>query len=118
VYLIAVTGITGARDQLAAGLSTYIARVRGYTELPLAIGFGISRREHVEQAEQLTDGVVVGTALLNYLERAPSEELPIRAKEFMRELRGVQAGEQSDSESADTVQRLGQSTPDVREDQQ
>lgn len=89
VYLIAVTGITGARDHLQSGLADYIARVRGYTQLPLAIGFGISRREHVQQAETLTDGVVVGTALLNHLERASAEELSQHATEFIRMLRGT-----------------------------
>jgi tryptophan synthase alpha chain len=89
VYLISVTGITGARDELAAGLPDYIARVRGYTSLPLAIGFGISRREHVVQAEKLADGVVVGTALLNSLDGAPSDELPQRAAAFMSMLRGT-----------------------------
>jgi tryptophan synthase alpha chain len=89
IYLIAVTGITGARDQLAAGLSDYIARVRGYTSLPLAIGFGISRREHVVQAQTLADGVVVGTAFLNALEGVPSDELPRSAAAFISMLQGT-----------------------------
>lgn len=91
IYLIAVTGITGVRDQLAAGLADYIARVRGYTSLPLAIGFGISRRDHVVEAERLIDGVAVGTAFLNALENAPSDELPQRAADFVSILRGTNA---------------------------
>ncbi|HUG15952.1 MAG TPA: tryptophan synthase subunit alpha [Thermomicrobiales bacterium] len=91
IYLIAVTGITGARDKLAAGLGDYIARVRGHTSLPLAIGFGISRREHVAQAEKLVDGVVVGAAFLDSLEGAPSDELPQRAAAFISMLRGTAA---------------------------
>lgn len=91
VYLIAVTGITGARDELAAGLSDYIARVRGNTLLPLAIGFGISRREHVAQAEKLVDGVIVASAFLDSLEDVTPEQLPQRAAAFIRMLRGTTA---------------------------
>jgi len=88
VYLIAVTGITGARAELSAGLADYVARVRGNTKLPLAIGFGISIREHVEQAEKLVDGVVCASALLGSLEGVASEELPAKAAEFLRMLSG------------------------------
>jgi len=88
VYVIAVTGVTGARGELAPGLDDYIARVRRYTTLPLAIGFGISRREHVARVEKLVDGIVVASALLNHLEHVPSEDLPSEAKGFVQSLRG------------------------------
>lgn len=88
VYLIAVTGITGARAELSAGLADYVARVRGNTELPLAIGFGISRREHVRQVETLVDGVVCGAAFLNHLDGAAPDDLPAKATEFLRMLSG------------------------------
>lgn len=89
VYLVAVTGITGARGELAAGIGDYVSRVRGNTDLPLAIGFGISNREHVAQLETLVDGVVVASALLDHLEQSTSEDLPRQAAEFVRMLRGT-----------------------------
>ena len=89
VYLVAVTGITGARSELAAGIGDYVSRVRGNTDLPLAIGFGISRREHVAQLETLADGVIVASALLNHLEQSNSDDLPHQAAEFIRMLRGT-----------------------------
>lgn len=88
VYLIAVTGITGARAELAAGLADYVARVRGNITLPLVIGFGISSREHVRQAEALVDGVVCASALLGSLDGVPSDALPAKAAEFVGMLRG------------------------------
>jgi tryptophan synthase alpha chain len=88
IYLIAVTGVTGARGELAPGLADYVARVRRHTELPLAIGFGISSREHVARVEKLVDGVVVASALLNHLESVSSERLPAEAKGFVQRLRG------------------------------
>lgn len=88
IYLIAVTGVTGARGELAPGLAEYVARVRRQTELPLAIGFGISTRDHVARVEKLVDGVIVASALLNHLDTVTSEELPAEAEGFVRALRG------------------------------
>jgi tryptophan synthase alpha chain len=88
IYLIAVTGVTGARGELAPGLADYVARVRRHTTLPLAIGFGISTREHVERVEKLVDGVIVASALLNHLETVRTEDLPAEAKGFVQALRG------------------------------
>jgi tryptophan synthase alpha chain len=88
VYLISLTGVTGARSELSSNLADYVARVRGRTSLPLAIGFGISTRAHVAEAESVVDGVVCASALLNHLEGAPSDELPRLAREFIQGLRG------------------------------
>lgn len=92
IYMIAVTGITGARDTLATGLADYVARVRAQTDLPLAIGFGISRREHVRRAGELVDGVVVASALLNHLDGVPFDQLPAEASRFVESLSGRNHG--------------------------
>lgn len=89
IYIVALTGVTGARSQLATNLADYIARVRRKTDLPLAIGFGISTRAHVEEVEPLVDGVICASALLNSLEGVASEELPQVARAFVEELRGT-----------------------------
>jgi tryptophan synthase alpha chain len=86
IYCVSLTGVTGARDRLADELPAYIARVRGLTELPLAIGFGISTPEHVRQASALADGVVVASALINHLDRLPPEEQVAAATAFVRQL--------------------------------
>jgi tryptophan synthase alpha chain len=88
IYLISLTGVTGARSELSEGLADYVARVRRHSELPLALGFGISRREHVAQVEPLVDGVVVASALLNHLEQVAPADLEREARQFVRALRG------------------------------
>jgi tryptophan synthase alpha chain len=88
IYLVAATGITGARTELQAGLADYVARVRRHADLPLAIGFGISTRAHVLEAEKLADGIISGSALIDRLERASSDELLAEARDFIRSLRG------------------------------
>ncbi len=87
VYCVSLTGVTGARADLSPELPAYIARVRAATDLPLAIGFGISTAEHVRQAGVLADGAVVASALINHLDGFPREEQPEQATAFVRGLR-------------------------------
>jgi tryptophan synthase alpha chain len=68
VYLVSVTGVTGARDVLPPGLTDYVRRVRSLTTQPLAVGFGISKPEQVRTIAQLADGVVVASALIRLME--------------------------------------------------
>ncbi len=65
LYLISLTGITGARAQVSSGLEEFIARVRAVTSAPLAVGFGISTPEQAAQVGRLAEGVIVGSALIH-----------------------------------------------------
>jgi tryptophan synthase alpha chain len=72
LYVISRNGVTGAKDQLADELPALARRVRRFTELPIAIGFGISLPGHVSVLGGLADAAVVGSALVEEIERAPS----------------------------------------------
>ncbi|MDI3339865.1 MAG: tryptophan synthase subunit alpha [Sphaerobacter sp.] len=89
IYCVSLTGVTGARSSLSHRLPDFIARVRRHTDLPLAIGFGISRPEHVAAAGELAEGVVVGSALIERLGATPRERQPSELAAFIRLLRGV-----------------------------
>ncbi len=69
IYLVPVTGITGARDALPTDLETYIKRVRSATDTPLAVGFGVSTPEQAHAIGQWADGVIVGSALTRAFQR-------------------------------------------------
>jgi tryptophan synthase alpha chain len=71
LYLVTVTGTTGARAELAPTLAPLVARARAHTDLPLYAGFGISRPEHARAAAELADGVVVGSAAVEAAEGGP-----------------------------------------------
>lgn len=88
LYCVSVRGVTGARETMSASLGDYIARIRAHTDLPLAIGFGISTPEHVNQVGEIADGAIVGAALINALNEVSDEEKPARAAAFVRYLRG------------------------------
>lgn len=65
IYLVSVTGITGARRELPSNLVDFVGRVRRHTNLPLALGFGIGNGEQAARVAQLVEGVVVGSALVS-----------------------------------------------------
>ena len=65
VYYVSREGVTGVRDQVAGGIPEAVARIRAHTPLPVVVGFGISRRDQVNQVARVADGVVVGSALVN-----------------------------------------------------
>jgi tryptophan synthase len=81
VYCVSVTGVTGSRTELPADLTDFIARIRKQTDLPLAVGFGIGNPQQVNQVAEIGDGVVVGSAILNAVDKAGENASPAeRAK--------------------------------------
>ncbi len=80
VYCVSVAGVTGAREALPAEVGTFLQRVRRQTELPLAVGFGISRPEHARAVSAHADGVIVGSAIVRTIHEATEQgEDPVGA---------------------------------------
>jgi tryptophan synthase alpha chain len=65
IYYVSREGVTGVRDEMAGGIPEAMERIRAHTALPVAVGFGISRRDQVNRVARVADGVVVGSALVN-----------------------------------------------------
>lgn len=89
IYCISVTGVTGARDQVSSRSFDLLDRVKANTSLPLAVGFGISNRSHVEEVGKTADAAVVGSALIRVMLESPREKLVERASQFVARLAGV-----------------------------
>ncbi len=70
LYLVSVTGVTGARSRVPTDLAEFVSGVRRYSSLPLAVGFGISTPAQAAEVGRLVDGVIVGSALINAIEQA------------------------------------------------
>jgi tryptophan synthase alpha chain len=79
LYLISRTGVTGAKDSLPDDLSALLRRARQFTQLPIAVGFGISLPGHVSVLGGLADAAVVGSALVSEIENAPSPDVAASA---------------------------------------
>jgi len=83
VYCVSLTGVTGARRALAADVGDFVARVRRHTDLPIAVGFGISTPEHVAALRGIADAVVVGSAALDAVAAAPAQRRADALREFV-----------------------------------
>jgi tryptophan synthase alpha chain len=90
LYGISRLGVTGARDTVASGAEEMVKRIRALTKLPLALGFGISRPEHVAEVGRYADAAVVGSALVALIaEASGSPQLIPRVEEYVRSLRAA-----------------------------
>ncbi|WP_169975249.1 tryptophan synthase subunit alpha [Tautonia rosea] len=92
IYYVSVAGITGERTELPPDLSEAVHWLRTQTELPICIGFGISRPEHIRALAPVADGLIVGSALVRRLADAsdtPREVLVDRVGAFVEELAGA-----------------------------
>ena len=88
VYLVSRTGVTGERDSLSAAVGPLVQSMRSITGLPLAVGFGISKPEHVAELGRQVEAVVVGSAFVRLIERnAGNSSLEIQLESFTRELK-------------------------------
>ncbi|MEX2446114.1 MAG: tryptophan synthase subunit alpha [Dehalococcoidia bacterium] len=92
IYCVSVVGITGERPELSAELPEFIGRVRARTELPLAIGFGISGRAHVQAVGALADAAVVGSAFVRTVAATPVDQRSDAVRAFVEEITGREPG--------------------------
>lgn len=86
IYLVSLTGVTGARAELAQGLASFVESVREKAGVPLAVGFGISTAQQAAKVGAFADGVIVGSALINAVDAADQDK-GAAAAAFVRELR-------------------------------
>lgn len=90
VYAVSRTGVTGTRQQVAADARQLVERIRPFTKLPVAVGFGISTAEQVAEVGQFAEAAVVGSAIVQAVEQAASEGgAPQRVGELVRQLCGA-----------------------------
>ena len=94
LYGISRLGVTGARAEVASGARALVKRIRAVTALPVAVGFGLSRPEHVRQVGEWADAAVVGSALVDVIAReADSPDLVATVERYVAGLkRGAQGG--------------------------
>jgi tryptophan synthase alpha chain len=88
LYAISRLGVTGVRDAVAEGAEDMVRRIRAVSSLPVALGFGISKPEHVREVGRWADAAVVGSALVNVIaEAGVSDDLNRRVEEYVRWLK-------------------------------
>jgi tryptophan synthase alpha chain len=89
IYLVSRTGVTGERDSLSNLVAPLVEAMRKVTDLPLAVGFGVSKPEHVQELGRQVEGVVVGSAIVRLIgEHGASPLLESKLEAYARELKG------------------------------
>ncbi len=89
IYAISRVGITGAQKDLASDARRLVERLRPFTQLPIAVGFGISTAEHVAAVGEFADAAVIGTAIVSLIEKAEPGQAPAAIAAFLHGLRQV-----------------------------
>ena len=87
VYAISRVGITGTQQQIATDASELVGRLRKFTALPIAVGFGISNAEHVKAVGEFADAAVIGSALVGLIEKSSRDEAAGAIGRFVSGLR-------------------------------
>ena len=87
IYAISRVGITGTQQSVAADAAALVARIRRWTKLPVAVGFGISNAEHFAQVGGFADAAVIGSAIVELIERSAPEAAPEAVSRFIKGLR-------------------------------
>ena len=88
IYCVSLTGVTGARRSFSEQTAGLVARIRRHTDLPVLVGFGVSRREHLEAISEFADGAIVASALLDAVDKAPVDGRLDAARDFIISLKG------------------------------
>ncbi len=88
IYCVSVTGTTGSRTDLPTELGEFMERVRRHTPLPLAIGFGVSTRQHVEQVSAIADAAVVGSAIIAAIDAGDAPGCVERVRDYVESVSG------------------------------
>ena len=86
IYAISRTGITGKQKNLAADAAALVERIRRWSKLPVAVGFGISNADHVAEVAKFADAAVIGSAIVELIERSTEEQAPGAVAQFIQGL--------------------------------
>ncbi len=87
VYAISRTGITGTQSSLTSDAAQVVSRLKQFTKLPVALGFGISNAEHVKAVGEFADAAVIGSAIVQLIEKTAPEQAAVAVGKFVAGLR-------------------------------
>lgn len=90
IYCTSRQGTTGAKDDMAKDLENFLKRVRRFFNIPLAVGFGISKKEHISLLEKHADIAIIGSKIIDIIRESKSSERQANIRHFLHELNMVQ----------------------------
>lgn len=118
LYCVSVTGVTGARDSLPDDLEEFVERVRSKTDLPLAVGFGISNPDMVNGVANIADGVVVGSAILKAMDKLGDDATTEQRADAIRDIvKHLKTGTKQADDAKNQATKLGQVPAEWKKDE-
>jgi len=91
IYAISRVGITGKQQSVASDAAGLVGRIRQWSQMPVAVGFGISNAQHVAQVAEFADAVAIGSAIVELIERSTPETAPGEVARFIKGLRQAES---------------------------
>jgi tryptophan synthase alpha chain len=91
IYAISRTGVTGKQQSMTGDAQGLVGRIRRWSKLPVAVGFGVSNAQHVAQVGEFADGAVIGSAIVELIERSAPGDAPGAVARFIKGLRQPEA---------------------------
>ena len=91
IYAISRVGITGKQQSMTADAAALVDRIRRWSKLPVAVGFGISNAQHVAQVAEFADAAVIGSAIVELIERSTPDSAPGEVSRFIKGLRQAES---------------------------
>jgi tryptophan synthase len=88
IYVVSVSGVTGARSEVSSSLPELVKKIKKFTNMPLAVGFGVSNREQFVNVGQSAEGVVIGSKIITVIKNAEKSKRASSAKEFAESVTG------------------------------
>ena len=101
LYGISRLGVTGVQAEVASNVDALVRRIRGVTDMPLALGFGVSKPEHVAEIGQIADAVVVGSGLVDVIARSDPKELLLNVENYIMWLLKKNKGDFAQAEQSE-----------------
>ena len=101
LYGISRLGVTGVQAEVASNVDALVRRIRGVTDMPLALGFGVSKPEHVAEIGQIADAVVVGSGLVDVIARSDPKELLLNVENYIMWLLNINHGDFAQAEQSE-----------------
>ena len=88
IYCVSCIGVTGAREKIDTSFLEFVSKIKDFSEIPRAIGFGISTPEQIKQLKELCEGIIVGSAIVKIIEEFPATEILYKkVGNFVKELK-------------------------------
>ncbi len=106
IYVVSVSGVTGARDSVSLSLPALVSRIKQYTSIPLAVGFGVATRQHFVDVGAHAEGVVIGSKIVSVLKSAPVGQRAAAVREYATSITLRQAEEYNAEAAPDVVPSL------------